>query len=56
MIISHNEILWLAFLLGDFLAAVLVFRLFGRIGLHALIVMNIIICNIQVMKLVSLFA
>ncbi|MEW5725614.1 MAG: queuosine precursor transporter [Thermodesulfobacteriota bacterium] len=50
-----NELIWVSFLVLDLLAAVLVFRLFGRHGLYGLIVMNIIICNIQVMKIVKLF-
>ncbi|MBU2548979.1 MAG: queuosine precursor transporter [Proteobacteria bacterium] len=50
-----NEYLWLGFLLVDLIVAVLVYRLFGRIGLFALIVMNIIVCNLQVMKFVNLF-
>jgi hypothetical protein len=50
-----NEILWLLFVALDFSAALLVFRLFGRVGLYGLIVMNIIICNLQVMKIIELF-
>ena len=55
MSVISNEFLWVGFLLVDFLAALLVFRLFGRSGLYALIVMNIIVCNLQVMKIVNLF-
>jgi hypothetical protein len=50
-----NELLWIAFLLVDFTAALIVYRLFGRPGLYGLIVMNIIICNLQVMKMIDLF-
>ena len=50
-----NETIWIGFLLIDFFVAILVFRLFGRIGLYGLIVMNIIVCNLQVMKLITLF-
>ncbi len=50
-----NEYIWIGFLLLDFTAALVVFRLFGRVGLFALIVMNIIVCNLQVMKIVNLF-
>jgi len=50
-----NEYIWLGFLLLDMTAAVVVFRLFGRVGLYTLLVMNIIICNLQVMKIIQLF-
>lgn len=50
-----NETLWIGFLLLDFMAALLIFRMFGRVGLYALIVMNVIVCNIQVIKIVNLF-
>ena len=50
-----NEILWLAFLVLDLFAVLLVYRLFGKIGLYAFIVLAIITCNLQVMKLVDLF-
>jgi len=50
-----NEYIWIGFLLIDFIVAVIVYRLFGRVGLYCLIVMNIIVCNIQVLKIVKLF-
>ena len=50
-----NEVLWLLFILLDLSVAVLLFRLFGKTGLYAIIVISIIVCNIQVMKLVTLF-
>ncbi|MFH1137458.1 MAG: queuosine precursor transporter [Pseudomonadota bacterium] len=51
----NNEIIWIGFLLLDFTAALVIYRLFGRVGLYALIVMNIIVCNLQVLKIVTLF-
>ena len=50
-----NEILWLLFMLLDLGVAILLFRLFGKTGLFATIIISIIVCNIQVMKLVELF-
>lgn len=50
-----NELLWIAFALSDLAMALLVFRLFGRVGLHGLIVFNLLLCNIQVLKTVELF-
>ncbi len=51
----HNEALWLVFLLLDFGSLLLVYRLFGRDGLYAYIVLAVIACNLQVLKLVDLF-
>ncbi len=51
----HNELLWLGFVLIDFIVALFIFRGFGKIGLFGMIVMNIILCNIQVMKSINLF-
>ena len=50
-----NELLWISFVLVDLCLAVAVFRFFGRVGLFALIVFNLILCNIQVLKTVELF-
>ena len=49
-----NELLWLGFLLLDLLLVLLVYRLFGPIGLVAYIVLSIIVCNMQVLKVVTL--
>jgi hypothetical protein len=50
-----NELLWIGFALLDLCLALLMFRLFGRIGLYGLIVMSLIVCNIQVLKVIELF-
>lgn len=50
-----NELLWVVFILIDLSLAILVFRTFGRIGLYGIIVIDIILCNIQVMKVVRMF-
>ena len=50
-----NEFLWIGFALLDLTLTLVVFRFFGRAGLFALIVMNVIICNIQVIKVIDLF-
>ncbi|NJB66928.1 hypothetical protein GGQ74_000568 [Desulfobaculum xiamenense] len=50
-----NEILWLCFAVVDLSLVVVLFRLFGRSGLYALIVFNLILCNLQVIKTVELF-
>jgi len=45
-----NELLWLLFAVVELSATLVLFRAFGRIGLYALVVMNVILCNIQVQK------
>jgi uncharacterized integral membrane protein (TIGR00697 family) len=50
-----NELLWLGFALLDLTMVVVLFRLFGRPGLFALIVFNLLLCNIQVLKTVEIF-
>jgi len=50
-----NELLFLLLLLLDMTFVVLMYRLFGREGLFGSIVLAIIVCNIQVLKLVEIF-
>lgn len=50
-----NESLWLAFLFFDLAMVVVLYRLFGRMGLYGLIAFNLVLCNIQVLKTVELF-
>ena len=50
-----NELLWILFMLGNLATTLLVFRYFGREGLLALIAVMIILCNLQVMKITTLF-
>lgn len=50
-----NELLWFIFMMVDLSVAVVLFKFFKRDGLYMLIVGNIILANIQVVKLVELF-
>ena len=50
-----NEILWLLYLLFDFSVILILYKLFGKPALFAAIVLNIVVCNIQVIKLITLF-
>lgn len=50
-----NELLWIGFALLDLTLVLVLFRLFGRVGLFGLIVFNLILCNVQVLKTVELF-
>lgn len=51
-----NELLWFLLLSFDFAAALLAIKYFGKQALYALIIIGIIVCNIQVLKLVNLFS
>ena len=50
-----NEMLWIIFALVDLCMVLVVYRLFGRVGLFGLLVFNLLLCNIQVLKTVELF-
>ena len=50
-----NETLWILFALVDLCMVLVVYRLFGRVGLFGLMVFNLLLCNIQVLKTVQLF-
>lgn len=50
-----NELLWLILVLIDFFSLILIFRLFGKNGLYVAITISIILCNIQVLKIVDMF-
>ncbi|WP_207260793.1 queuosine precursor transporter [Desulfovibrio sp. Huiquan2017] len=50
-----NELLWILFALMDLCMVLVVYRLFGKVGLFGLMVFNLLLCNIQVLKTVELF-
>lgn len=50
-----NEILWILFLAVDFCLALLAIYFFGRKALFVIIAVDIVVCNIQVLKTVELF-
>ncbi len=50
-----NEILWLIFLIFDLCAVILMFKLWGKHGLYAMIASSVIVCNIQVLVTVKMF-
>ena len=50
-----NELLWILFALADLCMVLVVYRLFGKVGLFGLMVFNLLLCNIQVLKTVQLF-
>lgn len=50
-----NEVLWISFAIADLCIALTLYRFFGKIGLFAVIVFNLLLCNLQVLKTVELF-
>jgi uncharacterized integral membrane protein (TIGR00697 family) len=50
-----NELLWFLFLIVDFNFALLAIYFFGRKALFVIIAVDIIVCNIQVLKTIEIF-
>ncbi|MGI6466553.1 MAG: queuosine precursor transporter [Sphaerochaetaceae bacterium] len=50
-----NELYWLAMLIINFIAIMVAFRLWGKVGLFIWIPISVIVANIQVLKIVNLF-
>lgn len=50
-----NELLWIGFAFLDLTLTLLLYRFFGRAGIYGVIVFNLLLCNIQVLKTVTLF-
>jgi len=50
-----NEILWIIFIIIDFVISLIIFRLFKKEGLFVIIAINIILCNLQVIKFIKMF-
>ncbi len=50
-----NNLLWVVFIVLDLSFAIVIYRIFGKFGLYAIIVASVITANIQVLKTVQLF-
>ncbi|TYB31769.1 MAG: queuosine precursor transporter [Candidatus Mcinerneyibacterium aminivorans] len=50
-----NELLWILYILLDFIISLIIFKLFKKEGLFIIITINIILCNIQVIKFIKMF-
>lgn len=50
-----NELWWFVMMAVNFLAVMLVYRLWGKIGLFAWMPLSVMMANVQVIKLVDLF-
>lgn len=49
-----NELLWVLFLIFDFSVALTLIHFLGKRALYAIVIVQIIICNLQVLKLIDL--
>jgi len=50
-----NEIIWVLFALVNFTLFIIMFKLFGKLGIYIWIAMSTILANIQVIEIVDLF-
>ena len=50
-----NELLWLGYLILNFTAVILAYRFWGKSGLLAIVPLSIVVANIQVGKMMTLF-
>ncbi len=53
--VGHNELLWIVLMLANMVGILYAYKRWGVTGLYAWIPLSVIIANIQVTKLVSLF-
>ena len=50
-----NEIIWLGYLLFNYTAILLAYRYWGKVGLLIFIPLSVVLANIQVLKMMTLF-
>lgn len=50
-----NELWWFVLMAANFLAVMLVYRLWGKVGLFAWMPLSVLLANVQVIKLIELF-
>ncbi len=50
-----NEVLWFIYILVDLSVAVIFYRIWGKNGLYATIIISTIVANLQVVKLIKMF-
>lgn len=51
----NNEILWILTMIINFMLILVAFKLFGKSGLIAWVVLSVVIANVQVLKTVEMF-
>lgn len=54
-LLRTNEFIWISMMLLGLGSAILAYRLFGRLGLYIVIISNLLLANLQVMKIVEIF-
>ncbi|MDA0989131.1 MAG: queuosine precursor transporter [Verrucomicrobia bacterium] len=52
---DHQSLLWIVTVCFDLLITVLMYRIFGKSGLYAVIVLDVMLCNLQGPKLTTVF-
>ena len=52
---EHQELLWFLTVVVDLSVTILLYRLFGKMGLYAIVVLNIMLSNLQGAKLTVIF-
>ncbi|HOO43803.1 MAG TPA: queuosine precursor transporter [Bacillota bacterium] len=50
-----NEVIWLLFALVNFVLFIIMFKVFGKLGIYVWIAMSTILANIQVIEIIDLF-
>ena len=50
-----NELLWLGYLLFNYTAVLLAYRFWGKVGLLIFVPLSVVLANIQVLKMMTLF-
>ena len=50
-----NELLWLGYLLFNYTAVLLAYRFWGKVGLLIFLPLSVVLANIQVLKMMTLF-
>ncbi len=52
---NYQELLWLTIVCLDLVLTLLLFRIFGKMGLYSVIVLNILLCNLLGPKITTVF-
>ena len=50
-----NELMWLGYLLLNFTAVILAYRFWGKVGVLIFVPLSVVLANIQVLKMMTLF-
>ena len=50
-----NELLWLGYLIFNYTAVLLAYRFWGKVGVLIFVPLSVVLANIQVLKMMTLF-